>query len=571
MKKSLLLFSVTIPLVLASCGGNLTPNSTNKGINPLLASEVPALLQQAKPIDKVYGQALTIKNALNDRVSLQSLSTKQASSTLVYDLYDQPFYQMNLLAENDLTDFWDALKASVENGQHVKITLTGASDIRNLTALDTGDQFAAKLNALQAQLGQNFKLYSPRGSVIYARQGNQFYDLNGIKVSDEQIQEDRAVYSGLVEQISQDSAFLNATRELWKSMQSSQTGGLSASGLDPANFKKDQGNLNISAFTKAAQKTGVIQAQDAADYIGCQGFLCNVVMRAKIRQIGVPKDSYLENPSLHPSWFSIKDGDFNNQQNPFTDSYLLSNLITTTSKDKWALRSANPFNSPVFNYALTGCAATAYMRLLTVNERVDPDLNTLLRKATVIDGKGYTTAQWLSRPVKADNVGGDFYEPYLTQRMGGGEFMGGTLITPNGFNAGANLANSELGISNVYKVIGTGFFKVTGNSALGNVLGVSASLSNDFNHLTWVTNATVRQTIGEQSRPVVYLYSIGGTNGYSGHYTIAHAYRTWDNWAYSDVYVYNDGTEKILGGPSGWINITNRWDTYGGAYGLVKE
>ncbi|MBB6098173.1 hypothetical protein HNR42_001598 [Deinobacterium chartae] len=91
----------------------------------------------------------------------------------------------------------------------------------------------------------------------------------------------------------------------------------------------------------------------------------------------------------------------------------------------------------------------------------------------------------------------------------------------------------------------------------------------NFNGFTWTVWETVRSAVHGKARPVIYLYSTGGNNGYSGHYGISSAYKTYDNWLYSDVLVFNNAEKDPA--PNGWVNVTNRWSTYGGAYALVEK
>ena len=573
MKKFLVPLTLTIPLILASCN-----NAAISTADITSQTNVPTLLTQANANEIALGQAIALKSALTSGLNMQALSKKSATSLIVYDLYEQPFYQVNLISDQK-GNFWEALDKSVKRREKVRVSLTGANDIRQLNVLDSNETLANSLNELRSKFGNGLKLYSPRGSVLYAKHGNTFYDLSGKEVSAAQLDDDRVQYSSLVEQISQDTNYLKATRELWQSLKSNLNQQSLDSSVSPLRYTDAEGNLDFSSFTKAAQDAPArLTGQEANDYIRCEGFLCNVKVRAAMRNSSGPlSGSVYDDPSTTSTWWNNKTGDFNNQQYATSSSSLVSSLSADKPKSTWGIRSANPFNTATTNWDVTGCAATAFMRLANINQIFD---NTFASKAnatvgTDASGNKYTLVQWLARPVQADGLATGFYEAYTTQRMGGGEFMGGTLITPPGFYDGANAIMNDLGLTSGdarYAVVGDGYFNLAGNSALGNAakfLG-GLGLSSDFNRFTWTVNGNVRWAVGEQSRPVVYLYTVGGANGYGGHFSISHAYRSWDNWAYSDVYVYNDGTENVANNTTGWLNITNRWDTYGGAYAIVR-
>ncbi|WP_412030181.1 hypothetical protein [Deinococcus yunweiensis] len=161
----------------------------------------------------------------------------------------------------------------------------------------------------------------------------------------------------------------------------------------------------------------------------------------------------------------------------------------------------------------------------------------------------------LTKPVQADGMPTGTVEPYITQRMGGGFFGGGTLITPPGLaNGGAAVFNEKIsslgtGLDLGLRFDGWGFMDPTGNSGIavgsnpatywGYTSSAAVARQAGFNAGTIYARDVVRRTMRDSHLPVMFLYSTGNTLGLAGHAAVSGAYRSYEYaGGYSDVFVY---------------------------------
>lgn len=568
-------FSLTATLLLSSCGSQVGTDIPN------IDASSENMFRNSKSVPNYIAQALTVKSAFVSGMTSQEVSEKKVFSTVIYDFYGNPFYYLTLLSKvgDDGDDFWSALdKASKLRDDEIILSANGATNIRSLGAFQSDGSLAKKLIDLRNTIGKNIQLVSPGGAVIYVKNNSNFFNIDEGKIINSNfIEEEKKNYNNIVKSIANDQEYINTNLKLWEGMEKSTEGQNGRNMLQSA--LKNQ-NLNLKVYTSSLRNqdfsNSSITSQsvvngEANDYMRCEGWFCQVKVRSAMTGYNGPlQGSVYDNPKTASVWSSQTSGDFGNQQSARNSPALVSDLTLKYSSDKWALRSANPLNSARIDWDQTGCGPTAFMRLVAMNETNDFDFRKAVRDSLGSDYARYTSAQYFARPVDADGVLG-FYEPYITQRMGGGELNSGTLVTPWGLKNGAVSIFNEMGLSSKYSIEGDGFFNVGGDTALGNtIFNLSRGIDFNFNAFTWGINWVVRSSIGMQNRPVLYPYKIGSFNGYGSHYSVAVAYRSWDNWAYSDVYLYNSGIEGV-GGPTGWINVTNRWDSIGGAYAILKK
>lgn len=631
MKKGQFGLILSLSLVVAGCGQQTaTPGPTQ------MAQAHAAVFTDAQTLPVAVGQAMAVKNGiLTGKLTPQNVDQTSVATTLIEDFDGQPFYYLTLttqgLGENPT--FWDAVN-SVTDSRQDTLAATGASTARTLYAFEYGASVTRALKATAQKAGSVQRLIIPDGGVLWLqdKQGRYWSVLEGQLISDETVQAARLTYDRLVQRYAQDP---ESMQEIWDSVLADPTlapsnpetgvGTQSTTNVSLSRFVRADGTLNVQRLIHSlpaealkSQMTDTDEGlkplwtsdtNDEADW----GFLNRVKSRANIAGSSLPGWTAINtDPSTNAEWLALKKTDFGNRQRAFGDMN-----HTLEAGQAWGMRSAfSPVSSlPPANWDTVGCMAMGYVRLVATLAQKNTLFKNGLISQNVFSANDpaavqiQKTAAWLTKPVQADGMPTNTMEAYITQRMGGGYFKGGTLITPPGLvNGGISILNEKLlavpgAASAGVRFDGWGWTDPTGNGGVaagsnpvtywGKTPSTFPVDGAGFNAGTIWARDMVRRTMRDSDLPVLFLYSTGGDGGLGGHAAVSGAYRSYEYaGGYSDVFLYtaentspNDATKSLypnatnnfpgygegVDGPTGWINVTNRWSAYGGVYAVGTQ
>lgn len=561
MKRTHTALALLTALTLASCSAPQNePPAPNQNLT--LSGEA---------ISAADAQMLTLSHAMTTgKFKAQNATTTAVRSVLVRDLDGQPFFWLTTTGPSDARDFFDAARRS-----DAPVTATGASSDRSVLVFEAASGLGDQMAQLQQKIGE-YTLTSPHGTVLYAVNDKGTFDVRtGNHVEDQQLQEDRKTYDGLKQAYLNDKSGQEAMHNTWKEVLDTQRTTLQ-------NAVAKDGNL----IAAQALRTGMQAQTSINDDPASWGWFGRIQARAGIAGSGLRgPEAMATDPAWNWAWKFMNDMDFGNRQNAAAKPYSQSLPAGGT----WGMRFANPAVSGVATGwdgysdigARIGCVPTAVMRALESNALTGGKAD-MLREAmrTRLGGDGgHETLNkmrtTLTAAVPADSVPSGYYEPRITQMMGGGEFMGGTLVTPLGFGNGIQAVLDLVTPRGTYYT--EGFIRA-------NIAALSMNSSStwvpDFNTGTYMVRDAVRRGINEDGNAVMFLYN---SSFLGGHMSISSAYRSYEYLGYTDVFLYmgdsgnypdkNNNTWNGKGDPfvGSWINVTNRWEAYGGAVAIRQR
>ncbi|MBB6098174.1 hypothetical protein HNR42_001599 [Deinobacterium chartae] len=449
-------------LVLTACGYS-SPHTARPPI--------PEVLQQARPTALAVGQALAIKSALHSGLGPQALQRGSVASLIVEDLLGEPFYQLTLVDSQPLTgttqDFW-ALAERAGGNHPMQVYGTGASDVRNLIGFEFDATFLQQLIATLQRAGGVQRLVSPEGNIVYLEdQKGRLWDIATQRpVPDTVVKQHLDNYLHLAQTIAADTEYLRNLKQLWQQVENAGT--TPETGLET--MTRADGSLDIkklSAHLKSEQARGLSplrplekepyeppepqlppQPPQPSDYHHCEGWFCWITVRAHVagyvkNPVNAPlPNEFFNNPALSAAWAAYNAVDFGNLQRASMWPYLAGTKLPPGGQ--WGIRYFNPF-VPGYkqNYDLIGCGPAALTRLLVSMQERESGLRSVLAASlgfSVADSfakRREAIAANTAYPEPADNTAPNVYEARLTRKMGGGELMDGTVVTPWGFEQGA--------------------------------------------------------------------------------------------------------------------------------------
>jgi len=576
---------VGLGLLFASCG-------THK-VSPPSSSDV---LFQAKPIPVAFAQALALKDKLEGGVSLQAAKNLKMATEVVYDLQGTPFYNLTITSLNPPKwgSFWEVVN-SYDSSQKYTLYGTGGSDVRSIYNFEFYNSLVERLRAIRAMAGSYQRLVSPSGARLYLQDASgRFWEVwSGRPVPQAVIDQDQQSYQKLKQDFQNSPQLVKETKDAWKAVMGDSSAPPIPQSMDAVSWKRftqADGSLDIAGLAQTLESRGAsVQRQGVSaqgDYKYCIGFLCTTSIFAHVLGRNDTDNYNWDNPVNDPvlnNDISYGDPWGNNQDVTYTynNPYGVNGVPQSAPSGgnfsstpfgpgtAWGLRDIAGTGRVFTPYSINGCGAQTFTRLMGwfyMNKGI-----------TAGYGSKEQLALDLNRPVRADNAASNIYEPYITKIMGGGSYAGKqTAITPYGlFGQGGGFiagANAWLNEKNVGRLMG-GQMYLDPTGWIGvNVLAPFRPVDLGFNQLTWNVHFNIRAAIHDRAEPAVALYRevysppIQDPLGWGGHYGLIFAYKNYTNPLYVDVYAWISYRENS--DPSGWVNITNRWETMGGVVSL---
>jgi len=129
-------------------------------------------LEGAEPLPVAVGQALTLRTALEDGVSLQAAKRIDLVTETVYDLEGFPFYHLTI-AGYGLKSFWETVDNFSEGGQYW-LAATGATKARSILSFQAeGTDLLRTLRDSKAAMGETPKRMVAASMTVLYLQDNQ--------------------------------------------------------------------------------------------------------------------------------------------------------------------------------------------------------------------------------------------------------------------------------------------------------------------------------------------------------------------------------------------------------------
>ncbi|MBF6596500.1 MAG: hypothetical protein IVW51_18900 [Thermaceae bacterium] len=552
------------------------------------------MLTQAKPIPVAFGQALALKDKLESGLSLQAAKNLKMATEVVYDLQGTPFYNLTVAVLNlpKWGKFWDVIN-TYDPGLKYTLYGTGASDVRSIYDFEFSNNLAEKLKAVRAVAGSYQRLVSPSGARLYLEDasGGLWEVWSAQPVPQAAVEQDKRDYQKLKKGFEDNPQLAQETKQAWKDVMGDNNAPTpptpqSTDLVSWKTFTQTDGTLDVSGLTQTLESKGAsIQRQGQgvsaqSDYKYCIGFLCTTSIFAHVLGRNDIDNYNWDNPVNDPVLnddISYGDPWGNNQNVVYNYPYSYQpapsggNFTPTPfgPGTTWGMRDIAPTGIVFQPYAINGCGAQTFTRLM--------GWYYMNRGVTAGYGSKEALALDMNRPVQADNAPAGIYEPYISRIMGAGSYHGWqTAISPyglfgqgGGFIAGGNAWLNERSVGR--QLVGQMYFDPTGWIGV-NALAPFRPLDVGFNSLTWNVHFNIRAAIHDRSEPAIALYreqypaNWKDPFGWGGHYGLIFAYKNYTNPLYVDVYAWISYREG--GNPSGWVNITNRWETMGGVVSL---
>lgn len=627
MKTKKLLSWLLPVLFLSACGEQKTT---------ALSPVEPAQLEELKGADMIplaVGEAMAVgSQIMSGGITAQNVNGVASHSVLLEDLYGQPFYRLTIVAKDggQDKDFWSVVDR-VPTG--VSVVGTGATTARTLYAFEYDETFIKHLKATKEKAGSIKRLVVPDGGIIWLEdeQGRYWSIQSESILPIEAVDNARVMYDKLLEQF---PSYKEELQVEWKGFLSQQAAKQLVSGasVQSVKAKNDFGDyvkkyttdkgFSAADFAKAelkqaAKKPITAQAwydnRDVADH-SFWGRIKSYAGIAGSDKSGAEVMSMGKNIESDPDWKDLKKLDFGNRQDVLekilNDEYYKINDIPNPNRydlpvgKEWGIRGAflnigAVRESQNKKARLVGCVPLGYARMFATLVQKTPSLKReMIAKGVFssydsLDEQLRKTVASLMYPVQAENMPSNIRQPYATNKMGGGHFQGGTMVTPHGLVDGGNtILNEKLmnfssareiglrfdgwGWANVGRGIAAGsspftYWGITGDARSAGHLGFFG-----FNNGTRWVRDMVRRQMKDNGLPVMFLYSTGDFLGLGGHMGISGAYRSLEYiLGYSDVFVYtahnDNGGEEVSDSQVGWINVTNRWSAYGGVWALSPK
>lgn len=612
MKTEKLLSWLLPVLFLSACGEQKTT-----ALSPVEPAQLEEL-KGAETIPPAVGEAMAVgSQIMSGGITAQNVNGVASHSVLLEDLYGQPFYRLTIVAKDggQDKDFWSVVDR-VPTG--VSVVGTGATTARTLYAFEYDETFIKHLKTTKEKAGSIKRLVVPDGGIIWLEdeQGRYWSVDSESIVPTEAVDNAKVMYDKLLEQF---PAYKEELLTEWKGFLSQQAAkqlvsGASVQSIQANNdfgdyvkkYTTDKG-FSAADFAKAELKQAAkkpITAQAWYDNrdVAERGFWGRIRSYAGIAgsdKSGAEVMSMGNNIESDPDWQDLKKLDFGNWQDVDLDIGVAREAGT-----EWGIRGAflnigSVRESQNEKARLVGCVPLGYARMFATLVQKTPSLKReMIAKGVFssydsLDEQLRKTVASFMYPVQAENMPSNIRQPYATNKMGGGHFQGGTMVTPHGLVDGGNtILNEKLmnfssareiglrfdgwGWANVGRGIAAGsspftYWGITGDARSAGHLGFFG-----FNNGTRWVRDMVRRQMKDNGLPVMFLYSTGDFLGLGGHMGISGAYRSLEYiLGYSDVFVYtahnDNGGEGVSDSQVGWINVTNRWSAYGGVWALSPK
>lgn len=559
-------------------------------------------LEGAEPLPVAVGQALTLRTALEDGVSLQTAKQIDLVTETVYDLEGYPFYHLTI-AGYGLRGFWETVDTFSEGGQYW-LAATGATKARSILSFQgEGADLLRSLRDTKAAMGAKPKrIVGASMTVLYLQDAQgRLWSLGAQKpVETSSVQAAREQYT-LARKRNNDPEFARKLKEDWDALlaekkdapgprPSSQTNFLTAG------FIKPDGTLDVSkAIDSIGTYTKPMAQVDNSDHVSlqynqemwaCEGWwiFCTTVYSKKVL---LPSQQNQINNTPYPQKWDVY-----HQMIPDYWGTFLGN-------DQWASQwNRNPEGfklddwlptGQLFSDAPLGCGPASFIRLVSWywknngtygSSLQQPSWYGLSYNSNFAASTGYNG--WpiakdreigfrMTAPVSNCQFCGlpgqsSFnWSPEIAAKMGTKFFVNGGLTHPNGVESGGNSWLIDRGSnwrvrSSMYAIDSR--LAWTSSSIIGWV---------SWSQWTWRTADIVRSAIGSRNVPIAFAHAIPNTAGFGGHYQPSMQYKVYTRVENAIVLVELNmdtfkGTSNYI--PQGMYSITDSYLNYGGAYGI---
>jgi len=561
-------------------------------------------LEDAEPLPVAVGQALTLRTALEDGVSLQTAKQIDLVTETVYDLEGYPFYHLTI-AGYGLRGFWETVDTFSEGGQYW-LAATGATKARSILSFQgEGTDLLRTLRDTKAAMGVKPKrIVAASMTVLYLQDAQGRLWAPGAQKPAEvsAVQAAREQYT-LARKRNNDPEFARKLKEGWDALlaekkdapgprPSSQTNFLTAG------FIKPDGTLDVSkaidsigTYTKPMAQVDNperVSLQYNQEMWACEGWwiFCTTVYSKKVL---LPSQQNQINNTPYPQKWDVY-----NQMLPNYPGTFLGNLQSASDwyrdpagfkLDDWAPTGQIFANAPL------GCGPNSFIRLVTWYWKNNNTYGSSLGQPnwyglsynSFTPSIGYNGLQIpadrevgyrMTTPVSNCQLCGlpgqsSFnWSPEIAAKMGTKYFAGGGLTHPNGVESGGNSWLIDRGSSwrvrsSMYAIDSR--LAWTSSSIIGWI---------SWSQWTWRTADIVRSAIGSRNVPIAFAHAIPNTVGFGGHYQPSMQYKVYTRAENAIVLVeLNIDTDFSVSGGSvsvspGMYAITDPYSNYGGAYGI---